>query len=121
MSRSTISTFQLFEMFPTAESARLYLEGRLWPNGVTCPTCKKTDRITTRKGGYYRCNACQLDFTVRTGTIFERSHIPLHKWLVALYLFAVEPGITIAGLSESLDVTTRTAWLALQRIRLAAA
>ena len=86
MSKSTISTFQLFEMFPTAESARIFLESRIWADGVTCPSCKGKGNITTRKGGFYRCNPCQLDFTIRTGTIFERSHIPLHKWLYAMYL-----------------------------------
>ena len=85
MSRSTISTFQLFEMFPDQETARLYLESRLWPEGVRCPYCR-SDRVTTRKGGYYRCNACVEghNFTVRTNTIFERSHVPLHKTVVRL-------------------------------------
>jgi viroplasmin and RNaseH domain-containing protein len=73
MSRSTISTFQLFEIFPDEESARQYLEGRLWPNGTICPECKSRERITTRKGGCYRCNACKMDFTVRTGTILSLS------------------------------------------------
>lgn len=77
--KNTISTFELFELFPDQEAARLYLEGRLWPDGVRCSCCGLQDRITTRKGGYYRCNQCKLDFTVRTGTIFERSHVPLHK------------------------------------------
>ena len=49
MSKSTISTFQLFEMFPTAESARIYLESRLWPDGAFCPECKSRDRIGNRK------------------------------------------------------------------------
>ena len=70
MSRSTISTFKLFEMFPDEQTAREYLEGRLWPSGPICPECKSGERITTRKSGFYRCNACKLDFTVRTGTIF---------------------------------------------------
>ena len=117
MSKSTISTFELFQMFPDQESARLYLESRLWPDGVTCPTCRKGERITTRKGGYYRCNACNLDFTVRTGTIFERSHVELHKWLAGLYLFATEPKVTMAKLSDAVGVTMKTAWLMLQRIR----
>ena len=86
MSRSTISTFQLFAAFPDEETARTYLEGRLWANGVTCPECKGKERITIRKNGYYRCNPCKLDFTIRTGTIFERSHVPLHKWVYAMYL-----------------------------------
>ena len=66
MSKSTISTFQLFEMFPTAESARLYLESRLWPDGAFCPECKSKERVGKQpKVGFYRCNACSLDFTIR--------------------------------------------------------
>jgi len=83
MSKSTISTFELFQMFPDAEAARVYMEGKRWPDGAVCPACDEAKRITTRKGGFYRCNACKTDFTVRTATIFERSHIPLHKWLYA--------------------------------------
>ena len=86
MSKSTISTFELFAMFPDQEAAREYLEARLWPNGARCPVCGLGDRITVRTGGYYRCNQCKEDFTVRTGTIFERSHVPLHKWIYAMYL-----------------------------------
>ena len=86
MSKSTISTFQLFERFPDQETARVYLEGRLWPNGARCPVCGFGDRVTARKGGFYRCNQCKEDFTVRIGTIFERSHVPLHKWIYAMYL-----------------------------------
>lgn len=118
MSRSTISTFELFQMFPDQESARHYLESRLWPDGVMCPTCRKGERITTRKGGYYRCNACQLDFTVRTGTIFERSHIPLHKWLYAMYLLVTaRKGISSLQLAKEIGVTQKSAWFMLQRLR----
>lgn len=118
MSRSTISTFQLFQMFPDAESARLYLESRLWENGVTCPTCKATERITTRKGGFYRCNACQLDFTIRTGTIFERSHVPLHKWLYAMYLLVTaRKGISSMQLAKEIGITQKSAWFVLHRLR----
>ena len=56
MSKSTISTFELFAMFPDQESARVYLEGRLWPNGPRCPVCALGERITARKEGFYRCN-----------------------------------------------------------------
>jgi transposase-like protein len=114
----TISTFQLFEMFPDQESARVYLEGRLWPNGVKCPTCKCGERITTRKGGYYRCNACQFDFTVRTGTIFGRSHVPLHKWLYAMYLLVTSrKGISSLQLSKEIGITQKSAWFLLHRLR----
>lgn len=115
---STISTFELFKMFPDQESARVYLEGRLWKDGVKCLTCKSGERITVRKGGYYRCNACQLDFTVRTGTIFERSHIPLHKWLYAMYLLVTaRKGISSLQLSKEIGVTQKSAWFMLHRLR----
>src|SRR4051812_43720094 len=115
----TISTFQLFKMFPDEETAREYLESRLWPNGVKCPVCaSKKERITARKGGYYRCNECQEDFTVRTGTIFERSHIPLHKWLYAMYLLVTaRKGISSLQLSKQIGITQKSAWFMLHRIR----
>lgn len=118
MSRSTISTFQLFQMFPDAESARLYLESRLWPDGAVCPACKASERITTRKGGFYRCNACQIDFTIRTGTIFERSHVPLHKWLYAMYLLVTaRKGISSMQLAKEIGITQKSAWFVLHRLR----
>jgi transposase-like protein len=118
MSRSTISTFQLFQMFPDAESARLYLESRLWPDGAICPACKAGERVTTRKGGFYRCNACQVDFTIRTGTIFERSHVPLHKWLYAMYLLVTaRKGISSLQLAKEIGITQKSAWFVLHRIR----
>lgn len=118
MSKSTISTFQLFERFPDKESARVYLESRLWPNGVICPVCKAGERITARKAGYYRCNACQEDFTVRTGTVMERSHIPLHKWLYAMYLLVTaRKGISSMQIAKEIGVTQKTAWFLLHRLR----
>ena len=118
MSKSTISTFQLFEMFPDQETARVYLESRLWPNGVRCPHCGLSERITVRKGGFYRCNQCKEDFTVRTGTIFERSHVPLHKWIYAMYLVVTaRKGISSMQLAKEIGVTQKTAWFILGRLR----
>ena len=118
MSKSTISTFQLFELFPDKESARVYFESRLWPDGVICPVCRSGERITARKGGYYRCNACEEDFTVRTGTIMERSHVPLHKWLYAMYLLVTaRKGISSLQLSKEIGITQKSAWFLLHRLR----
>jgi transposase-like protein len=120
MSRSTISTFKLFEIFPDEEAARLYLQARFWPAGVKCPSCGSGERISTRKGGYYRCNACRpkLTFTVRTGTIFERSHIPLHKWLYAMYLVVTaRKGVSSMQLAKEIGVTQKSAWFMLGRLR----
>jgi transposase-like protein len=118
MSKSTISTFQLFEMFPDQETARTYLEGRLWPNGPKCPVCGVGDRITVRKEGFYRCNQCKEDFTVRTGTIFERSHVPLHKWIYAMYLLVTaRKGISSMQLAKEIGITQKSAWFVLHRLR----
>jgi len=118
MSKSTISTFQLFSLYPDVETARKYLESRLWKNGATCPKCKGKEKITTRKGGYYRCNSCHLDFTVRTGTIFERSHVPLHKWIYAMYLLVTaRKGISSLQLGKEIGITQKSAWFVLQRLR----
>ena len=114
----TISTAQLFKMFPDQESARAYLELRLWPNGARCPVCGLSERVTARAGGYYRCNPCREDFTVRTGTIFERSHVPLHKWLHAMYLLlTARKGVSSMQLSKELSITQKSAWFVLHRLR----
>lgn len=116
--RLTISTRELFELIPDAESARIYFEKQLWPNGPVCTECGKGDRITVRKGGYYRCNACKWDFTVRTGTIFGRSHVPLDKWVHAMYLLlTARKGISSIQLSKELSIRQGTTWFMLQRLR----
>src|SRR5574337_920294 len=105
-------------MFPDQEAARVYLEARRWPDGVKCPVCTSGERITSRSGSFYRCNACKEDFTVRTGTIFERSHIPLHKWLYAMYLLVTaRKGISSLQLAKEIGVTQKSAWFMLQRLR----
>lgn len=118
MSKSTISVFQLFQRFPDAESARAYIEARRWPNGAYCPDCGETCRISQRKDGFYRCNACKLDFSVRSRTIFERSHIPLHKWIYAMYLLVTaRKGISSVQLAKEIGVTQKSAWFLLNRLR----
>src|SRR5438552_18930645 len=120
MSKSTISTFQLFAMFPDQETARVYLEGRLWPDGPRCPVCGLGERITTRAGGYYRCNQCKEDFTVRTGTIFERSHVPLHKWVHAMYLLVTaRKGIYSLQISKNIGITQKSEWVVFVHIHVA--
>src|SRR5208282_5794610 len=118
VSKSTISTFKLFETFPDEEAARQYLESRRWPDGVKCTDCKNGERITARKGGYYRCNGCKLTFTVRTGTIFERSHVPLQKWLYAMYfLITARKCISSMQLAKELGITQKSAGFVLHRLR----
>jgi len=121
MSRSTISTFQLFEKFPNEESAYAYVEKRLWSSGPVCPRCKSTERVSKReKGrpGLYCCNLCRREFTVKVGTIFEDSKVPLHKWLYAMYLLVTSrKGVSSLQLSKEIGITQKSAWFVLHRLR----
>ena len=116
--------FQLFALFPDEETARVYLEDRLWPKGPVCPDCKSGERMSalgtcaTRKAGFYRCLTCNFDFTIRTNTIFERSKVPLHKWLYSMYLLVTaRKGISSLQLAKEIGVTQKTAWFILGRLR----
>jgi len=124
MSKVTISAYQVMEKFPDEEAARVYLEQKRWGGNPACPKCQSTDRqYKQRRGGkegYYLCHHCKKVYTVRTGTIFERSHVPLHKWMLALYLVVTDrKGISSLNLSKVVGVSQPTAWFMLQRIRFA--
>ena len=116
----TVNTFEPLEMLD-AEAARLYLEKRRWQGAPSCPLCGASENITSRTGkraGYFRCHDCAREFTVRTGTIFERSHVPLNKWVCAMYLLVTAPkGVSSLQLSKEIDVTQKTAWFMLERLR----
>jgi transposase-like protein len=119
MKKVTISAYEFLKTFPDERSARLYIEERRWHGSPVCPHCSEVRRIQTRKAeGYFRCLACKTDFTVRTGTIFERSHVPLDKWLYAIYLLVTSrKGVSSLQLSKEIGVTQKTAWFMLQRLR----
>src|SRR5258708_6940033 len=92
------SLIELFDRFNTDEAARLHLESIRWANGVVCPHCENADQtkfsaITKNKGTKVRaglrcCLECRKQFTVTVGTIFEQTHIPLRKWVIAWHLLA---------------------------------
>lgn len=109
--------------FHNEAAAYAELEATLWPNGPVCPRCKGTDRITAVRGktarmGLRRCGPCKRQFTVTVGTVFESSHVPLHKWLQAVYLLcASKNGISSHQLMRVLDVQYKTAWFMSHRIR----
>ncbi len=118
MKNTAISTYEFLKSFPDEKSARIYLEKERWNGKITCPFCGNKDRIQVRKEeGYFRCLACKKDFTVRTGTIFERSHVPLDKWLYAMYLVVTDrKGISSLELSKVIGITQKSAWFLLQRL-----
>jgi transposase-like protein len=108
--------------FLDEDKAREKLEQIRWPNGPECPHCglinaTKLEGKKHRKG-VYQCNNCREQFTVTVGTVFERSKVPLHKWLLANHLLvASKKGISAHQLHRMLGVTYKTAWFMAHRIR----
>jgi transposase-like protein len=112
----------MMQNFPDADSARIHLETKRWAGNPTCPRCSASNHQYRQKRngveGYYLCYNCKMVYTVRTGTIFERSHVPLNKWLFAIYLVVTaRKGISSLQLSKEIGVTQKTAWFMLHRIR----
>lgn len=123
--------------FQNEQAAFEYVEARLWPNGPVCPHCGNTDRSKigrltgkTTRPGLYKCYAktgkdpdakpCRKPFTVRMGSIFESSHLPLHLWLQVIHLFcASKKGIATRQIQRMLNCSMKTAWFLGHRIRLA--
>ena len=107
--------------FHNEAAAIARLEAIVWPNGPYCPRCGGFDRITLVKGGragLRRCGPCKREFTVTVGTIFERSHIKLHKWFQAAHLMASsKKGISAHQLHRTLKITYKTAWFMEHRLR----
>lgn len=107
--------------FNNEEAARKTLERVLWPSGPVCPHCGVIGHAYARKRpGLWRCAEakCRKDFTVTMKTVMERSHIPLHKWLLAFHLFtASKKGFSAHQLHRTLGVTYRSAWFMAHRVR----
>lgn len=111
--------------FLNEAAAFAYVEARLWPTGAVCPHCNETKRIGRLNGkatrpGLHKCYACKQQFTVRIGTIFEDSHLPLHMWLQVIHLFCCsKKGISTRQIQRMLNCSMKTAWFLGHRIRLA--
>jgi len=113
-------------IFSDETKAREWLEARVWPNGPVCPHCGATGEDVTRlegkkhRPGLFQCAACREQFTVTVKTVFERSKIPLSKWLAALFLLtASKKGVSAHQVHRSLDISYKSAWFMMHRLRLA--
>ncbi|MGH6934718.1 MAG: IS1595 family transposase, partial [Methylocella sp.] len=110
-------------IFTDETKAREWLEARVWANGRACPHCGVIDQSTLMHGkshrpGLYQCNACHEPFTVTVGTLYERSKIPLNKWLAATHLImASKKGMSALQVGRMLGVSKKTAWFLCRRIR----
>ena len=110
------------DYFRNDTAARELIESIRWPDGPVCSHCGSVGHAyaVTGRDGLYRCAEpeCRKDFTVTTGTVMERSKVPLHKWLIAFYLMnASKKGISAHQLHRTLGVTYQTAWFMCHRIR----
>ncbi len=109
--------------FTCEDAAREHLEGSRWPNGAVCFFCNEQKAVKPLGGksmgkGWYHCAACCGKFTVRVGTLYERSHAPIHKWLLATHLLTPsKKGMSAYRLHRMLGVTYKTAWFMAHRIR----
>src|SRR6266568_2423062 len=110
------------KVFHDAEKARQWLESHLWPDGTVCGYCGTIDNATPieTRPGYFQCNSkeCRSQFTVMVGTVFERSHIPLNKWLLCAFLMcSSKKGISAHQMHRMLGISYKSTWFMCHRIR----
>jgi transposase-like protein len=116
--KSEVDLPRLIERFGSEDKCRAYLEELRWPDGVKCPRCDsdKISRIKTRN--QFDCDGCRYQFSVRVGTVFQDSKLPLWKWFLAVYMIGeAKKGVSANQLKRMLGVSYKTAWFLCHRIR----
>lgn len=110
-----------YQRFPNEEACIEYLAQMRWPEQRACPHCGSVKTYSFKNGKkLFKCSDCHKQFSVKVGTIFTDSHIPLQTWFLAVYLLTTQKkGISSIRLAEYLEVTQKTAWFMLHRIRYA--
>ena len=120
-SREKVSFYKFFKQFPDEDSARRYFEEQKWGKDGEkryCPHCGSFKTKVAKHKMPYRCSSCYKHFSIRTKSVLAESNIPLHKWLMAIYLLNTNlKGISSRKLASDLDVTQKTAWFLAHRIR----
>ena len=120
-SRVKVSFYQFFKQFPDEDSARRYFEEQKWGKDGKkryCPHCGSFKTKVAKHKMPYRCSSCYKHFSIRTGSVLAESNVPLHKWLMAIYLLNTNlKGISSRKLASDLEVTQKTAWFLAHRIR----
>lgn len=116
----TVSLYQFFQRFHGEEAARRYFETNRWAGEVSCPHCGSMSvaPVKDMRPMPYRCRDCRQHFSVRTGTVLAESRLPLHKWLMAIYMMTTaRKGIPSTQMARELGITQKSAWFLAQRIR----
>lgn len=110
-------------LFRSEEEAYRYVEKHVWPEGPVCPHCGMSGRSNRMKGsstriGTYKCYACRKPFTVKIGTVFQGSHLPLHVWLKAIFLLSsTKHDVKADVLHRVLEISPKAAAFMAERIR----
>ncbi|MBC8452920.1 MAG: IS1595 family transposase [Chloroflexi bacterium] len=113
-----MNLMKLIEDFGSNDECREYLTRLRWPNGLACLRCGSVDVTTFPKRNLFQCSDCRYQFSVTTNTIMHDSHLPLRKWMLAIYLIVEsKKSLSAAQLGRKIDVQYRTAWYLAQRIR----
>ena len=119
--RKGLTIVELMQMFPTEDAAREWFERAIWHDGRKCPHCGSARTVTHNHVGEnrpYRCQGCHQYFSVRIGTLLERSKVGFQKWAIAIHLHMTSlKGVSSMQLHRNIGVTQKTAWFMLQRIR----
>ena len=111
---------EIVKKFDNEEKAEAWFIEQRWPDGPVCPECGSANVAPrpSRKPQPFRCRTCRKDFSVTTGTLLHRTHLPLSKWAIAFYLFATNlKGVSSMKLHRDLGITQKTAWYMAHRIR----
>ena len=115
---ANVNLVSLIDRFPNDDACREYLEKLRWPSGVACPRCGDMSVSEIHDRGQWDCNSCRYQFSVTAGTIMHRSHLPLRKWFLAIYLMCEsKKGMSANQLKRTLGVASKTAWFLCHRIR----
>ena len=115
-----LTVVEMMQAYGTEDACHEALEELRWPNGVECPKCSSRAISRIRARRQYDCNKCRHQFSVRVGTIFHDSHLPLSKWFVAVYMMCEsKKGISANQIKRMLGVSYKTAWYLCHRIRAA--
>ncbi len=111
------SLFSMLQVFKDEDTCINHFRSIRWPDGVVCPHCGSVSVYTLGNNGH-KCGDCKTKFSVRHGSIFDDSKVPLQKWFMAIYLITShKKGISSCQLARDIKVTQKTAWFMLHRIR----
>lgn len=122
MPTKNLTLVELVDRFAHEDECHEYLAELRWPNGIRCPDCDHDGASYKRKRRQYDCNKCRRRFSVRAGTIFNDSHLPLRKWFLAVYIMVQsKKSVSAKQLQRMLGVSYKTAWYLCHRIRKAMA